>query len=45
MICKEVLSLYCVVICVLVFFVWRDERGWVWCDVICDFVRKEFEVG
>jgi hypothetical protein len=42
---KEALSLYRAVIRASVFFVWRDERGRVWRDVIRDSARKEFEAG
>ena len=42
---KEALSLYRAVIRASVFFVWRDERGRGWRDVIRDSARKEFEAG
>jgi len=40
---KEALSLYRAVIRASVFFVWRDERGRVWRDVIRESARREFE--
>ncbi|CAL54420.1 Complex 1 LYR protein [Ostreococcus tauri] len=42
---KEALSLYRAVIRASVFFVWRDERGRQWRDVIRESARKEFEAG
>lgn len=42
---KEALSLYRAVIRASVFFVWRDERGRVWRDVIRESARREFEAG
>lgn len=42
---SESLSLYRAVIRASVFFVWRDDRGRVWRDVIRDSARQEFDVG
>lgn len=42
---KEALSLYRSVIRASVFFVWRDDRGRVWRDVIRESARKEFDAG
>ena len=42
---SEALSLYRAVIRASVFFVWRDERGRLWRDVIRESARKEFDAG
>jgi len=42
---KEALSLYRAVIRASVFFVWRDDRGRAWRDVIRESARREFEAG
>ena len=42
---SEALSLYRAVSRASVFFVWRDERGRLWRDVIRESARKEFDAG
>ena len=42
---REALSLYRAVIRASVLFVWRDDRGRAWRDVIRESARREFEAG